>query len=63
MLLISYNDWARWFDDFAPPEYAKATDINDHLARDPETMLARARAAAGRFFDVRDVGTKRYARL
>jgi glycosyltransferase involved in cell wall biosynthesis len=49
--------------EFEEAEYTKAISIIEDLARDPETTRERARAAAERFFDVRQCGIERYARL
>jgi glycosyltransferase involved in cell wall biosynthesis len=49
--------------EFEEAEYTKAISIIENLARDPETTRKRARAAAERFFDVRQCGIERYARL
>lgn len=61
--LVTNEQLGALVDDFAAPEYAKVIATIEQLARDQETMRARARAAAERFFDVREVGIERYARL
>jgi glycosyltransferase involved in cell wall biosynthesis len=50
-------------DDFTESEYAKAIATIEQLTPDQETIRARARAAAERFFDIRKVGVERYERL
>jgi hypothetical protein len=61
--LVTNEQLGALVDDFAAPEYAKVIATIELLARDQATMRARARAAAERFFDVREVGIERYARL
>jgi glycosyltransferase involved in cell wall biosynthesis len=61
--LVNNEGLGALVDDFATPDYEKAIAIIAHLAGDQDRTRDRARAAAERFFDLRTVGTERYARI
>lgn len=61
--LVTEEGLGALVNEFVEAEYTKAISIIEDLARDPETTRKRAREAAERFFDVRQCGIERYARL
>lgn len=61
--LVTEEGLGALVNEFVEAEYTKAISIIEDLARDPETTRERAREAAERFFDVRQCGIERYARL
>lgn len=61
--LVTEEGLGALVNEFVEAEYAKAISVIEGLARDTETTRRRARDAAKRFFDVRQCGIERYARL